>query len=92
MLTVAAFPRKRQSTGAADPGSATCDQDHLSFQRPADGPPPLLAGALYLAPAIGRAAGLGAFIAYDWWWGWVWSLLRTLSRELGSGSGGCFRC
>ena len=23
---------------------------------------------LYLAPAIGLAAGLGAFTAYDWWW------------------------
>jgi hypothetical protein len=23
---------------------------------------------LYLAPAIGLAAGLGAITAYEWWW------------------------
>jgi hypothetical protein len=44
---------------------------------------------LYLAPAIGLAAGLGAFTAYDWW---VCLLRRASSRELGSGSDGCFRC
>ena len=41
---------------------------------------------LYLAPAIGLAAG-GAFTAYDWWW--VGLLAgRASSRELGSGSDG----
>ena len=24
---------------------------------------------MYLAPAVGLAAGLGALTAYDWWWG-----------------------
>ena len=62
MLTVATFPRKRQSTGAADPGSATYDQDHLSFQRPAHSPP-LLTGAptsdvaLFHATTTGGADG-----------------------------------
>ncbi len=46
---------------------------------------------LYLAPAIGLAAALGAFTAYDW--RWVGLLAATASsRELGSGSDGCVRC
>ena len=46
---------------------------------------------LYLSPAIGLAAGLGAFTAYDWWWVGLLSG-DGASRELGSGSDGCIRC
>ena len=39
---------------------------------------------LYLAPAIGLAAGLGAFTAYDWWWV---GLLALVGVVTGAGIG-----
>ncbi len=39
---------------------------------------------LYLAPAIGLAAGLGAFSAYDWWWV---GLLAAAGVSAGAGIG-----
>jgi hypothetical protein len=40
---------------------------------------------LYLAPAIGLAAGLGAFTAYDWWWA---GLLAAAGVVAGAGPAG----
>ena len=37
---------------------------------------------LYLTPAVGVAAGLGAFTAYDWWWV---ALLAVLAAVAGAG-------
>jgi predicted cobalt transporter CbtA len=37
---------------------------------------------LYLTPAVGVAAGLGAFTAYDWWWV---ALLAILAAVAGAG-------
>jgi MFS family permease len=43
---------------------------------------------LYVAPAMGVAAGLGAFTAYDWWWV---ALLAGVAVIAGAGIGfGCF--
>lgn len=39
---------------------------------------------LYLAPAVGLAAGLGAGTAYDWWWV---ILLTVLGVVAGGGIG-----
>jgi hypothetical protein len=39
---------------------------------------------LYVAPAIGIAAGLGAFTAYDWWWA---TLLTASGLIVGAGIG-----
>jgi len=38
----------------------------------------------YLAPAVGLAAGLGAYTAYDWWWV---ALLATAALITGAGIG-----
>ena len=38
---------------------------------------------LYIAPAFGLAAGLGAFTAYDWWWA---ALLAFLGVVAGAGT------
>ena len=45
---------------------------------------------LYLAPAIGLAAGLGAITAYNWWWVGLLAATGAVAG-LGSGSDGCFR-
>ena len=43
-----------------------------------------LSYGLYLAPAIGLVAGLGAFTAYDWWWV---GLLAVAGAVAGAGIG-----